>query len=251
MAGDLADAEAPKIRKRIGTPAGASLSADVASVKSDTSAVKAKTDNLPASPASEGNVTGARTAAESADNVLKGGSKPAGSLWDRLDLLANSTFGLSALKTLVDAIKAKTDALTPGNLDATISSRLAATSYTAPDNAGIATASSRALDAKTAAEANKTRLDARIPSASIGPGIRSIQRGTVEMAGTTSGNGTLATTLADASKAVVTILGSTASSTSAGDVAARFTGLTTTMISFARDGTGGSCRVAYQIVEYF
>lgn len=39
---------------RLGAPAGASVSADVAAVKVDTAAVKAKTDNLPASPAAVG-----------------------------------------------------------------------------------------------------------------------------------------------------------------------------------------------------
>ncbi len=39
---------------RLGAPAGASHAADVAAVKSDTGAVKAKTDNLPSSPAAVG-----------------------------------------------------------------------------------------------------------------------------------------------------------------------------------------------------
>lgn len=40
---------------RLGAPAGASVSADIAAVKSDSAAIKAKTDNLPASPASSTN----------------------------------------------------------------------------------------------------------------------------------------------------------------------------------------------------
>lgn len=39
---------------RLGAPAGASVSADVAAVKTDTAAIKLKTDNLPASPAAVG-----------------------------------------------------------------------------------------------------------------------------------------------------------------------------------------------------
>lgn len=39
---------------RLGAPAGASVSADIAAVKSDSAAIKAKTDNLPASPAAVG-----------------------------------------------------------------------------------------------------------------------------------------------------------------------------------------------------
>jgi hypothetical protein len=40
----------------LGAPAGASVSADVAAVKGDTAAIKAKTDNLPATPADEATV---------------------------------------------------------------------------------------------------------------------------------------------------------------------------------------------------
>lgn len=42
------------INSRLGAPTGASHAADVAAVKSDTAAIKAKTDNLPASPAATG-----------------------------------------------------------------------------------------------------------------------------------------------------------------------------------------------------
>lgn len=42
----------------VGTPAGASVSADVAAVKAVDDAIKAKTDNLPAAPASTTNITG-------------------------------------------------------------------------------------------------------------------------------------------------------------------------------------------------
>jgi hypothetical protein len=59
------------IYARLGAPAGASLSADVAAVKSDTAdvaAIKAKTDNLPAAPAAVGDVP---TATANADALLK------------------------------------------------------------------------------------------------------------------------------------------------------------------------------------
>lgn len=42
---------------RLGAPAGASVSADIAAAKVDTAAIKAKTDNLPAAPASTTNIT--------------------------------------------------------------------------------------------------------------------------------------------------------------------------------------------------
>ena len=41
---------------RLGAPAGASVSADIAAVKSDSAAIKAKADNLPAAPAAVGDV---------------------------------------------------------------------------------------------------------------------------------------------------------------------------------------------------
>lgn len=52
---------------RLGAPAGASHSADVAAVKVDTAAVKAKTDNLPASPAAVADIP---TANANADALL-------------------------------------------------------------------------------------------------------------------------------------------------------------------------------------
>jgi len=59
---------------RLGAPAGASVSADVAAVKGDTAAVKTKTDNLPASPAAVGSAmtlaAGAITAAVVATDAI-------------------------------------------------------------------------------------------------------------------------------------------------------------------------------------
>jgi hypothetical protein len=51
------------IYARLGAPAGASMSADIAAVKTDTAAVKLKTDNLPASPAATGDIPSASTVA--------------------------------------------------------------------------------------------------------------------------------------------------------------------------------------------
>jgi len=42
---------------RLGAPSGASVSADIAAIQSTDTAIKAKTDNLPASPASTTNIT--------------------------------------------------------------------------------------------------------------------------------------------------------------------------------------------------
>lgn len=79
---------------RLGAPAGASVSADIAAAKGDTAAIKAKTDNLPADPASN------------------------------------------------------TQVLT----------RLASASYTAPDNAGIATAAAQATSSATSASSADNKL---------------------------------------------------------------------------------------------
>lgn len=49
---------------RLGAPAGASVSADIAAVKTDTAAIKAKTDNLPAAPAAVSDIPTANTVAD-------------------------------------------------------------------------------------------------------------------------------------------------------------------------------------------
>jgi hypothetical protein len=51
---------------RIGAPAGISVSADVAAIKTDTVAIKSKTDNLPSDPASAGTITAAFNAVPAA-----------------------------------------------------------------------------------------------------------------------------------------------------------------------------------------
>lgn len=79
-------------------------------------AIKAKTDNLPASPAATGDIPSATTVAAA--------------VWDRLTSALTTANSIG--KLLVD------------NVNATISSRLASASYTAPDNTSIT-----AIKAKT------------------------------------------------------------------------------------------------------
>ncbi|RUW25631.1 MULTISPECIES: hypothetical protein [unclassified Mesorhizobium] len=55
------------VNAKLGAPAGASVSADIAAIKSDTGAIKAKTDNLPAAPAAVGDIP---TANQNADALL-------------------------------------------------------------------------------------------------------------------------------------------------------------------------------------
>lgn len=52
-AGASLSADVAGIQTKVGTPAGASVSADIAAVKTDTAAINAKTTNLPAAPADE------------------------------------------------------------------------------------------------------------------------------------------------------------------------------------------------------
>lgn len=104
------------IYARIGAPAGASVSADIAAAKVDTAAVKVQTDKL------------TFTVANQVDsNVLDWKSATAPAMTgDAFARLGAAGAGLTALG---DARVA--------NLDATVSSRLASASYTAPDNADI------------------------------------------------------------------------------------------------------------------
>ncbi|WP_292471985.1 hypothetical protein [Mesorhizobium sp.] len=55
------------ISNKLGTPAGASVSADIAAVKADTATIKPKTDNLPAAPAAVSDIP---TANQNADALL-------------------------------------------------------------------------------------------------------------------------------------------------------------------------------------
>lgn len=75
---------------RLGAPAGASVSADVAAIKVDTAAVKAKTDNLPAAPAAVSDIP---TAVANADALLgrniAGGSSAGRTVKQALRFLRN------------------------------------------------------------------------------------------------------------------------------------------------------------------
>lgn len=158
---------------RLGAPAGASVSADVA-------AVNAKTTNLPATPAATGDAMtltaaydAAKTAAQAGDAMaLTAGERTtlAAALWNAL------TSGLSTVgsigKLLVD------------NINATISSRLASASYTAPlDASATATAVQTGM---TAQGYDSTRADALdlvdatitgVPAAVWGAGTRTLTSG--------------------------------------------------------------------------
>ena len=158
---------------RLGAPAGASVSADVAAVKVDTAAVKTKTDYLPSATAGNaggvfiagtnaattittaltttftGNLTGSVGSVTGAVGSVTGA---VGSVTSGVTVTTNNDktgYALSAagIQAVWDAL---TSALTTAgsigkllvdNINATISSRLASASYTAPlDAAGTRTA---------------------------------------------------------------------------------------------------------------
>lgn len=104
--GASVSADIAAVQTKLGTPAGASVSADIATINSgvstvgtNVSAIKAKTDNLPSDPASQGTTN---TSITSAVSSIKG---------------AGPT-DITQVKTVVDAIKAKTDNLPPDPADA-------------------------------------------------------------------------------------------------------------------------------------
>ncbi len=93
---------------RLGAPAGASVSADVAAVKAETAAIKAKTDALPPDPADESLVIAAT------DAIYSRLGAPAG---------VSMAADVAAVKSDSGAIKAKTDSLTftgAGRVDANL-----------------------------------------------------------------------------------------------------------------------------------
>ena len=127
---------------RLGAPAGASVSADIAAVKSDSGAIKTKTDSL------------TFTVAGMVDsNVVdwKGATAPAmtGDAYARLGAPAGVSVSADIAAIQADTNDLQTQIGTAGagltslgdtrlaHLDADVSSRLAGASYTAPDNADI------------------------------------------------------------------------------------------------------------------
>jgi hypothetical protein len=130
---------------RLGAPAGASHSADVAAVKVDTAAIKTKTDNLPAAPASTTNITaGTITTVTNLTNAPTAGDFTAAMKTSLNAATPASVTG--AVGSVTGAVGSVTGnvggnvtgsvgsvvGLTPANLDVAVSTRLASASYTAP-----------------------------------------------------------------------------------------------------------------------
>lgn len=121
---------------RLGAPAGASVSADVAAVKSDTAAIKTATNTGVAPGANGGlliigsnlgsmNLTGLTTPIV-ASSLTIGGTATIAQTGDAYARIGLAGVGLTNLGDTRIA-----------HLDADVSSRLASASYTAPDNANI------------------------------------------------------------------------------------------------------------------
>lgn len=217
----------------------------------------------------------------------------ANSMGDRIvkahDIVADATFGNSAIKTLVDDLEGRLSAARAGYLDNLSGGAVALQTHlgTAPDAAvdpstegtlhakvrgvGVRLGSNNEASTDPSAASGTifsklrgagddldtiiTRLDARVPSASIGPGIRSIQRGSLAGSGSgTSLSGTLATTLADAAKASVRIISwrDAGGGTMEKHTPPIFASLTTTTITFTvPNGANNQYTVQYEVVEYY
>ncbi len=95
------DSDITNVYNRIGAPVGVSISADIASVQTSSTAIKAKTDNLPSDPASQATTD---TFITSAASAIQGTGFTAG-----VDDLHSISTSLSGDTTNITAIKAKTD----------------------------------------------------------------------------------------------------------------------------------------------
>ena len=153
---------------RLGAPAGASVSADVAAVKAETAAIAAKTGNLPASPAASGEYTAAiadiPTVAE-----FEARSLPAADYTVVGDLSGLSTLDAAGVRAALGMASA--------NLDTQIGTLATAASITTIDAQDVADALKLAPAAGSPASGSVYELLNGIQttvSASSGSGIRSV-----------------------------------------------------------------------------
>ncbi len=159
---------------RIGAPVGASLSADVAAVKTETAAIKAKTDNLPASPAAVSDIPTATTIAGQVWDVTLSGHLTSGTTGNALN--AAGAAGDPWSTALPGSYGAGTAGKIIGdNLNATVSSRSILDAAGVRTAVGLATAN---LDTQIATLATGSNLStvnsnvnsivAKLPSGNIG-----------------------------------------------------------------------------------
>ena len=154
---------------RLGAPAGASVSADVAAVKADTAAIKLKTDTLPASPAAVGSAmtltSGERTAiANEVEAQIIDETDSEKVLTAITDKIASVNPDLSGLTLSAIASAVRTELTTElARIDATISSR---STYAGGDTAGTTTLLARLTAIRAGLLDNLTNLDALVSSRS-------------------------------------------------------------------------------------
>jgi hypothetical protein len=132
--GYTAPLDAAGVRSAVGM-ASANLDTQLSTIAgyidTEVAAIKAKTDNLPSDPADQSAVEAAITAAQAAIiAAVPSSAQNADAVWDEA---VSGHVGVGSFGKLIN-----------DDLDATVSSRLAASAYTAPDNAGVA-----AIKAKT------------------------------------------------------------------------------------------------------
>lgn len=126
-----------EIRTAVGLSA-ANLDAQLSTIDSVSDAIKAKTDNLPASPAATGDIPSLASIVSGVWSEPQAGYTAAGTFGYFLDATVSSAAtGGTPAGDIADAVRTE---LTPelSLIDASISSRLASSSYTAPDNLSIA-----------------------------------------------------------------------------------------------------------------
>lgn len=142
------------VMARLGTPVGASIDADIianapvagGALEASVQAVKAKTDNLPASPAAVGSNMGTVTnvTGDVQGKVLGGGASAMTAAGVRaVDATGAAVAPAATALSTVQWTNAR--AALVDNADAAVSSRLATSGYLAPDNVGIANAMHAAL----------------------------------------------------------------------------------------------------------
>lgn len=109
---------------RLGAPAGASHAADIAAVKTDTAAIKTKTDNLPASPAATSDIPSANIAAIKTKT-------------DNLPAAPASEGNVTAVGSAVVSVASQIGAPVGASISADIATKLPTSTYVAPHNTQI------------------------------------------------------------------------------------------------------------------
>jgi len=213
-------------------------------------AIKAKTDNLPATPAAVGSLMGladdAITAAKIAAGAITSSEAPALANLDAAVSTRLAAAGYTApANSDITAIKAKTDNLPsdPADeslLEAAIATRLASAGYTAPDNAGIG-----AIKAKTdnlpADPADESSLQAAIATRAQAGDAMTLTSGAVDAILDEAVEGTV--TLRQALRVVLSVLAGKVSGAPTGPLVYRDLGDTKARVTGVVDVNGNRTSV--------